>query len=303
MKKFNRGFTIAEVATAMAIVGVIAAITIPMLHKNIQKQVYAATLARTTEQIELGCQNLFEYENSQRTDGSVITMLSQVDGDIMQKLAPFIGLTEDKNTNVPTFQDYAYLPTYHIGAPAYAAVDTNLYDDGQKVQFVNSLQDDDLVGGGGGSGSITQTVTNTDTNTDTSTDTNDDDDSYIAFPESTPEGPTEVIIKEPLDFTPDYTSTLSKAYTSNSGKYVIVFGEFQYNQTPEPTDKYLSFDIDTNGIANKPNMYGKDVFKFELLENGKVKPYGNADDCQVGNVGNGHACAARVVADGWKIKY
>lgn len=311
MKKFNRGFTIAEIATTMAIVGVIAAMTVPMLYKNIQKHTYAATLARTTEQIELGCQNLLEYENSKRTDGSVITMLSQVDGNIMEKLAPFIGLTEDKNAEIPTFKDYAYLPTYHLGAPAYAVVETDLSNIRQKaIHYIDSKTFDDLGGGGGGGGgSTTPTVTNTDTNTDT----NDEGDSYIAFPESTPEGPTVVkpfrdfgtitpINDKPLDFTPDYTSTLSKAYTSNSGKYGIVFGEPQSNQT-EPTGKYLSFEIDTNGIANKPNMYGKDVFKFELLNNGKVKPFGNADDCQVGNVGNGQACAARVAADGWKIKY
>lgn len=71
--------------------------------------------------------------------------------------------------------------------------------------------------------------------------------------------------------------------------------------------------IDANGAA-KPNTFGKDVFIFGLTNSGTLIPAGTqkyadfdskipADGCSGSSVGNGTACAARVMADKWEIKY
>lgn len=63
MKKLKLGFTLAEVATALAIVGIIAAMVMPLLTKNLQKQQAGPTLGRAVEQITLGNQNMLQYAN------------------------------------------------------------------------------------------------------------------------------------------------------------------------------------------------------------------------------------------------
>lgn len=73
--------------------------------------------------------------------------------------------------------------------------------------------------------------------------------------------------------------------------------------------------FDING-EEEPNRIGQDIFLFGIANNGHILPAGSeaynfgdyVDDVTVGacvddNVGDGLACAARVAADGWKIKY
>lgn len=75
--------------------------------------------------------------------------------------------------------------------------------------------------------------------------------------------------------------------------------------------KYIGlFDIDTNG-EEKPNMYGRDIFRFLLLDDGTLYPYMGVDymkSCKKDKGGHsedntGLSCAARVMNDGWKIRY
>ncbi len=71
--------------------------------------------------------------------------------------------------------------------------------------------------------------------------------------------------------------------------------------------------IDANGSTG-PNRFGKDVFLFGLTNAGTLVPagteqYNDFDDtvttgaCNGANVGDGIACAARVMSDKWEIKY
>lgn len=75
--------------------------------------------------------------------------------------------------------------------------------------------------------------------------------------------------------------------------------------------------IDVNG-ESAPNRLGRDVFVFGLANNGHLVPAGSAaynnnimgqnlavfpDTCTDDNIGDGLTCAARVVAEGWKINY
>lgn len=61
--------------------------------------------------------------------------------------------------------------------------------------------------------------------------------------------------------------------------------------------------VDVNGFNKKPNQYGKDVFIIKILNDGRVVPNGEASDCTKDNIGDGKSCAARIVADKYKITY
>ncbi len=63
--------------------------------------------------------------------------------------------------------------------------------------------------------------------------------------------------------------------------------------------------VDING-TNNPNTFGKDIFIFVIdFDNNNVKPYGyntnNIND-HCNKSSSGFYCAAKIMADGWKIK-
>ena len=78
MKIFKSGFTMAEVLAALLIVGVIAILVLPMLVKNMQKQQSVAILGRAVDQIQTGNQNIIQFANVNRTNGSYSNTLSSV---------------------------------------------------------------------------------------------------------------------------------------------------------------------------------------------------------------------------------
>ena len=61
--------------------------------------------------------------------------------------------------------------------------------------------------------------------------------------------------------------------------------------------------IDING-AKAPNKFGEDVFVFKRINGVGIKPEGyySSTPCRNRN-SSGVDCAARIMADGWKIKY
>ena len=76
-----------------------------------------------------------------------------------------------------------------------------------------------------------------------------------------------------------------------------------------------NFFIDVNGSNKLPNMAGKDLFFFYINSNGFIKPYGDNwglerissatenNACNLKAPLGGFACAARIMAEGWKINY
>ena len=63
MRVFKTGFTLAETLVALAIIGVVASMTIPQVVQNTQKNQAGIVLARAVEQIETGCQNMIQKAN------------------------------------------------------------------------------------------------------------------------------------------------------------------------------------------------------------------------------------------------
>ena len=69
MKNNQYGHTLAETLLVTAIVGIVAALTIPSLVKL--KNQEGAVLGRAIEQIELGCQNIIQNYNSEQGGASI----------------------------------------------------------------------------------------------------------------------------------------------------------------------------------------------------------------------------------------
>ena len=63
--------------------------------------------------------------------------------------------------------------------------------------------------------------------------------------------------------------------------------------------------IDVNGLQNRPNQLGRDRFQFDLRNDGKLIPAGlGTNTCDGDTPAQINAnCTARVVKDGFKIKY
>ncbi|MBQ4115409.1 type II secretion system protein [bacterium] len=78
MRQIKPAFTLTETLIAMALIGVIAAITIPQVVKNLNRNQTGIILARAVEQIELGCQNIIQNANDNYTDGSMANTLSVI---------------------------------------------------------------------------------------------------------------------------------------------------------------------------------------------------------------------------------
>ena len=72
MKKLKLAFTMVEIVVALAVIGVIAAMALPMLIKETQKHQSAATLGRIVAQIENGNQDLIQRANM-RNEGAEMT--------------------------------------------------------------------------------------------------------------------------------------------------------------------------------------------------------------------------------------
>lgn len=102
MKKV--GFTLTEVLLALAIIGILAAVTIPQVAIGVEKRKAGAIIGRAVEQISLGCQNYIQSYNELQTNGGYTLSLNDIDDDFFKQTAlethmaltdPFIS-AEDK---------------------------------------------------------------------------------------------------------------------------------------------------------------------------------------------------------------
>lgn len=229
MKHIQKGYTLAEILIALSIVGVIATILTPTLAKNIQKQTSGAALGRAVTQIELGCQNIIQLANSERTDASFADTLSMV-------TQQDIGYSNSTNSILLDFANII---------PPYWGLNADPIDP-------NTIKTIRSYGGGANANDNTHVQSST----------------LYTFNKT--EG--DVAIYE--EQTPVDSSTLN-AYTG----YIIY--------------------IDTNGWKTLPNVAGKDVFAFKLLNNGKLIP---ADGLSANGTDAGEY-AMRAMENGFKLNY
>lgn len=228
MKKRKFGFTVAEVAISMTILGVIAAMTMPMIVGGVQKRQSAVILGRAVEQITLGCQNMIQLANANSTDGSSADVLSVLTvGDItpgspeqnlrllerLERIVPsFWGLENGEANDIePEIRDF-------LGRNNVGANFRDMIGQGSRINFSN----------------ISASV------------------SIVRLNENNP---------------------------------------------PSDLDAVLPFNIfiDTTGWDRGPNMFGRDIFLFRLVNNGTLMPFSEGD--------TGLERTVQVVRDGFRITY
>ena len=73
MKKKNYGFTLAEILIALIVIGVIAAITVPTLIQNTQKQEYVSALKKAYSTLSQATQQIIAEEGSPKGEDSWLT--------------------------------------------------------------------------------------------------------------------------------------------------------------------------------------------------------------------------------------
>ena len=78
MKKRKCGFTVAEMVTAMSIVGVMSAFVLPLSIKSFNKHHAGIILGRAVEQIISGNQNILQIVNTNTADGSYTDSLASL---------------------------------------------------------------------------------------------------------------------------------------------------------------------------------------------------------------------------------
>lgn len=278
MKK--SGFTLAELLISLTIIGVVAAITIPQVVKNVQKRQANAVLERTVEQIEVGCQNMIQAQNDKITNGAYIDKVSSIDDFTMEKLAPFIGASEtDLQGEV---NDIAYLPISFF-IPAVSAAVSPALDGFQEDFRNNNLQDNYGPQTPELPPATIQPVP--------------------VYPENPNSGYVQIKpglegvgeeykgdITFPKDKTPDEgdSNTDDEAQenepTSGNGGYkvfalsknsanLLVDKNVKYNKNSDDMNEVVfNLLIDTNGTKSKPNTYERDVFEYGLTNSCKMVP-------------------------------
>ena len=102
-------------------------------------------------------------------------------------------------------------------------------------------------------------------------------------------------------------------FSKYPASFSIEILELNDNNTNNANANIANIYIDINGFDNAPNNLGRDIFYFHLTNGGRMIPHGietfnvltqnNPDRCWNNVVGTGEGCAARVVADGFKINY
>ena len=261
MKNFRLGFTLAEVLITLGIIGVVAAITMPMLIGHYNKQVWVNQLKKTVSTLENG-----------------VKLMMAEDG---------VDWLYETST-------WSYVPS---GGCLTFSVCTDFRENLKK--YFNAT-------------------------TSTSVENNK---SYL-------------FLDMPGSFT-SIPMEMHLANGADIGVFRINKAPYLAGGWVGPMPDLVNVIIDVNGLKKEPNKLGRDVFLYAISEKGQVLAYGSAaaarefcylrvpvDDSNKANCfsglsngssswvwskdstnancgknSNGYACAARIMAEGWKMNY
>ena len=246
MKK--SGFTLAEILIALTVVGVLAALTIPGLVRDVQKNQAGAILGKSVEQLETGFQNVIQTANDHYSDGSYAETLGVIATE---------DLTTEDATGADSFGHSAAQNVENLAPFLGLARIQVSSDDFKPIKSFNGQKDAYTI--------------------------------WAAY-----------WLKQESFKKYKFSKTPASVYFGGTG------ADNSDANGADPDLEVAMVIIDTNGFDKGPNTWGKDLFQFTIRNNGKLIPQG-ADDykenCADGSITDGRSCTARVVADGWKIRY
>ena len=216
MKKRKFGFTVAEMVTAMTIVGIMSAFVIPLSIKTFHKHQAGIILGRAVEQIISGNQNMIQMANMNSDDEAFVDSL--------------VPLTQDNLYN-DDYTTTSVLDNLQNFIPPFWKLTSTQVDSPSEIRKFNG----DKIDG----------------------------------------------------------SNIAKKDTAHRFNFSRIPASIALYR-PEG-DSWIIY-IDTNGFKSSPNTYGKDIFAFELNDDGTLRPFGGKDS-------NGLELTEKVVQDGFRITY
>lgn len=241
-KMRKRGFTLAEILVSLAVIGIVAALTIPGLVRNVQKNQAGAILGKSVEQLEVGFQNIIQFANDNYDNASYAQTLSAVS---VSDLGIENSEDGDSGNNSIVGDGFKGVLSYLGLVPVKVdkIIDIKSFDGTKDATLDTVISDGDLY-----------------------------------------------------KFSKTPASVCFQASVSDVNS----------TDTDEMNKEIASVYIDVNGFDKGPNGFGKDIFRFQIRNSGHLIPYGAntyKTTCSDDSVTDGLACTARVVADGWKIRY
>ena len=286
MKK--RGFTLAEVLITLGIVGVVAALTAPALIMSSRNEANAARLSVVVSNLENAFQTAIAQEGADNLYGTSLWDFggkSRLSADCGTKEKP--ASDADKEKNKGTIAQFVGRLGQYMIINGYVNSDNEYYGSIPVHPMSES----------GGTGT------------------------FSIINDSRFWGNGQMFALETKNGAAIFMRAYRQKDLATAKANAIAAGSSYYTNAADIV-------IDVNG-KNAPNTFGRDIFWFQLGENGVMYPYGGADTNRVDSDNNhgtwdsktnvvascsddfkgsdetkrGIGCAARVIADGYKINY
>ena len=281
MKK--RGFTLAEVLITLGIVGVVAALTAPALIMSSRNEANAARLSVVVSNLENAFQTAIAQEGADNLYGtSLWDFKDKLTADCGTKEKP--ATEEEKEKNKGTIAQFVGRLGQYMILNGYVESDDKYYGSIPVHPMSES--------GGTGTTSIIN--------------------------DSRFWGQGQMFALETKNGAAIFIRAYRRTGLAEAKAEAIAVGSSYYTNAADIV-------IDVNG-KNAPNTFGRDIFWFQLGENGVMYPYGGAEVARLDANGTwdsktnvvascsddfkgsdetkrGIGCAARVIADGYKINY
>ena len=153
MTKDLKAFTLAEVLITLGIIGVVAAITMPILIGNYQKTVWTNQLKKCVSTLEQGFQmalatdGVFELENTTLIKSMGPNGASKDNDAFFNEFKKYFKVIDIKESGFDEYEGYKYLNGEDASGDGYYSSNAIYFEDGSKLilSIANSTMDNDTA--------------------------------------------------------------------------------------------------------------------------------------------------------------